>query len=631
MGGSAPPPPASFSITPASSSVASPVDVNTIGSQTVTLTVKNVGGTASAVTVMNSDANNFAVSNGCGTASVAPGASCTLTVSFQPKSIGGKSTMVSVSPGASGMSAATITGTGRDQLALTVVVAGTGTGTVTAPAGVQGNGISCAGDCTESYYRTDANPMVTLTASFSSAANDVTWSAPCAGSTTTCTVTLSAAQTVTVTFTKKTYVVTVTRSAEAAGSTGTVTGSGITCGSTCTVTVNAGATVSLTAAPGSGYYFSAWNGGGCSGGGLTCTTSAINANTTIDAKFTKPNVIFTTSALYTVDQFASNGSGNPQTGADNYCKERAAAGSSPLLAGRTFTSLITLGTSPGSAAGANRVVGRRGWVRPDGKPFGDLPSTFFQNYQVYYPPALDENGNLVTDGHFNSAALGDGCVGWTSILISDYRAGGVPMGGGYGWNNAYGMPCVYPLRLYCMSTDYVATIPAPGYTGSPKIAFISTAAFKPPGSTGIAAADAICASEASAASLPGTFRALLATTTASAISRFAGGGPWVRRDGVSIGTFAQLSSGSSLDGSISMTASGVYVGNAAAWGGAPDPMTVGTAVQTCASASGVPWTSTDVDATGYAGEAYNTDSRFFYFPSTTKCNATYLNVYCLQM
>src|SRR4029078_2269886 len=100
-----------------------------------------------------------------------------------------------------------------------------------------------------------------------------------------------AAQTVTVTFTKKTYVVTVTRSAEAAGSTGTVTGSGITCGSTCTVTVNAGATVSLTAAPSSGYYFSAWNGGGCSGGGLTCTTGAINANTTIDAKFTKPNVI----------------------------------------------------------------------------------------------------------------------------------------------------------------------------------------------------------------------------------------------------------------------------------------------------------------------------------------------------
>jgi len=60
-------------------------------------------------------------------------------------------------------------------------------------------------------------------------------------------------------------------------------------------------------------------------------------------------------------------------------------------------------------------------------------------------------------------------------------------------------------------------------------------------------------------------------------------------------------------------------------------MTVGTAVQTCASASGVPWTSTDVDATGYAGEAYNTDSRFFYFPSTTKCSSTYLNLYCLQM
>ena len=61
--------------------------------------------------------------------------------------------------------------------------------------------------------------------------------------------------------------------------------------------------------------------------------------------------------------------------------------------------------------------------------------------------------------------------------------------------------------------------------------------FLPP--SGIAAADALCTSEATAAGLPGTYRAFLATKQASAMSRFdLGGAPWVRVDGVVLATTA---------------------------------------------------------------------------------------------
>jgi hypothetical protein len=50
--------------------------------------------------------------------------------------------------------------------------------------------------------------------------------------------------------------------------------------------------------------------------------------------------------------------------------------------------------------------------------------------------------------------------------------------------------------------------------------------------TGIDAADQVCASEARDAGKPGTFKALLPTSKASAISRFdTSGPPWVRADG----------------------------------------------------------------------------------------------------
>ena len=621
--------PAAFSITPLSASLTTAVDVGTTGTQIATLVVTNTGTATATPALAISNMNDFAITNGC-TAALAGGATCSLTVKVTPKKWGPLSTTLTVTPGATGQNAATISGTGRDQLALTTAVAGTGTGSLSAPAGVQGDGINCPGDCSESYYRITGNPQVTITASYDPALTTIAWSAPCTNSGTTCAVTLTAAQTVTVTFTKRTYNVTVTRSAEATGATGTVLGGTINCGSTCTATVEAGSRLSLTATPASGYYFSAWNGGGCTGGALACTTTPITANTTIDAKFTRANIIFTTSTTYLVSALAANGAGNPQTGADKFCQTSAAAGTAPGLTGRTWTSLITLGTGSASA-GATRLGTKRGWVRPDGKPFGNAPADFFTNNVVFYPPALDENNKVVPNAQSQTAALGDGCVGWTSSLRADYRTGGVPTAGGGGWNGAYGMPCDYELRLYCMSIDYAATVPAPGRTSTSKVAFLTAGSFKPAGSAGISSADALCAQEASAASLSGTFRALIATSTASAASRFASAGPWVRSDGVSVGTIAQLTAATlQLDAPIDVSASGVYYGLRGPWTGAELPSTVGTELTTCTPSGGASWTA-PMDATikGTYGRDWNTDVRMFQDFSSTTCDSS-APLYCLQ-
>jgi len=64
---------------------------------------------------------------------------------------------------------------------------------------------------------------------------------------------------------------------------GTVTGSGISCGSTCTASFASGTAVTLTATPGSGATFSGW-GGACAGTSTTCTVT-MSAAQSVTATF----------------------------------------------------------------------------------------------------------------------------------------------------------------------------------------------------------------------------------------------------------------------------------------------------------------------------------------------------------
>ncbi|MGA9392622.1 MAG: hypothetical protein WBV69_19495, partial [Candidatus Sulfotelmatobacter sp.] len=72
--------------------------------------------------------------------------------------------------------------------------------------------------------------------------------------------------------------------------------SGISCPSSCSATFAYNASVTLTETPGTGYTFTSWSGGGCSGSALTCTVT-MNAAQSVTATFTINNYALTQTVI----------------------------------------------------------------------------------------------------------------------------------------------------------------------------------------------------------------------------------------------------------------------------------------------------------------------------------------------
>jgi hypothetical protein len=190
---------------------------------------------------------------------------------------------------------------------LTVNAAGTGSGTVT------GGGVNCTitGGVKSGVCQVTANSgaNITLSAVATGGSTFAGWSGAGCSGTGNCAVTLNSDQTVTATFNPPPPR-TVTVNSGGAGS-GTVTGNGINCtitngieSGTCQITVNAGTTISLTAAPTGGSTFGGWS-GGCTGTGA-CTVT-VNSNLTITATFNPPQYTLTVNAGSTGSGTVSGG------------------------------------------------------------------------------------------------------------------------------------------------------------------------------------------------------------------------------------------------------------------------------------------------------------------------------------
>jgi hypothetical protein len=159
---------------------------------------------------------------------------------------------------------------------VTTLKGGTGTGrVVSTPAG-----IDCGGVCNAQFNQ---GTTLTLSASAGPGSMFAAWSGACSG-TGSCVVSSNA--TVTATFnTLPPLAVTVTINKAAIG-TGSVTSkpAGISCDPICNAQFPGGTTVTLTAIPDTGFIFTGWSGGACTGAGI-CVVSA-NANVT--ATFAAP-------------------------------------------------------------------------------------------------------------------------------------------------------------------------------------------------------------------------------------------------------------------------------------------------------------------------------------------------------
>jgi hypothetical protein len=135
---------------------------------------------------------------------------------------------------------------------------------------------------------------------------------------------------------------------------------------------------------------------------------------------------------------------------------------------------------------------------------------------------------------------------------------------------------------------------------------------------GALAGDAVCASAASAASLPGTFMAWLSDSTTDPATRFTqAGGPYVRPDGTLIAddwadlTDGTLSTSISTQGISAWTATspaGVWLNNG----------------QDCQE-----WTSTSAGVSGARGLATSTSSNWTQVTPAIPCSGT-LVLYCFE-
>lgn len=226
----------------------------------------------------------------------------------------------------------------RKRYSLDVSVAGAGTVT-SAPTGV-----SCGSDCAERYT---SGTSVTLSAVPATGYAFTGWSGSginCAG-TGSCVVPMTAERSVVATFSPvaaTTYVLQVALSGN-----GTVTSSpaGINCGADCSQSYASGTAVTLTATPATGYTFSGWNGGGCSGAS-TCTVS-MTAATTTTATFTATTYALTVAV--TGSGTVSSSPAGINCGTD--CTETYTSGTSVTLTATPATGYTFSGWSGAGCTG----------------------------------------------------------------------------------------------------------------------------------------------------------------------------------------------------------------------------------------------------------------------------------------
>jgi hypothetical protein len=591
--------PADLVFSPASNNFGT-VDVGT-ASAAVAFTLTNTGDVDApslATSLIGTNAADFTSASACG-ATLAAGATCVVTIGFAPGSFGNKSATLQATASTGGTTVASLSGTGRDKVTLTVATnGGTGTGTVTSSPGP----LACSNSiCTTTQFR---GTSVTLTETPDSSMVFGGWSGACAGTATTCTVTLAANTNVTASFQPSTKNLTWTTPG-VAGATGTLTTSpaGTSCGTNC-LQFATGTAVKLTAAPSAGSYLHAWS-GDCVGNGLTCNL-VMNVAHGVSLAFSPANLSFITSGSYWPDP------ANPFSWANATCQASAQAAGLP----GTFVGLL------GSIQDWQAALGAaNGWVRVDGKPHATT-STSLAGFHTLYPNVIDEHGVSVamTTPVLSGYDAADTCNNWqttTSGGLVPGMAGGSWAAGRYDYTQ---VACGTQMRLVCAGIDYDVNLTYAHAAGRTEFVTYPTTS-----GGGVAALDAACASDATASGIPGTFRALVATTSASAASRVsAAGAPWIRADGIPIVASAGdlfNPSGPALIAALGITASQIAI--------AADPFTGATDLNSVATGSNCSnFTSTANADLSTIGEASMPNAQLFNW-SLIPCSSS-ASVLCLQ-
>jgi hypothetical protein len=476
---------------------------------------------------------------------------------------------------------------------------------------VTGPGIECPADCSESAF-TGSIPLTPIP---HEGWGFTGWSGSCSGTGPCVIQGAGPIIGVIATFDRLWHAIQIVAAGRGGGS-GTVQslGSGISCGGSCSYAAEHGTKLELEAVPSPGSGFEGWT-GACRGQGRICRLM-ITEPRMVSATFAPPNRVFVTSATVSLTSLSL------PSNADIECTRLA------TLAGDagSYVGWISTGTTTALARLASFDFEPRGWTRADDRPFVDSLVDLGLG-RVLHPVLLDEGGTEVPAGApiaTGTREVGDlsgSCVGWTSP--STLYQSGSARAGSHGWTALDFSPCSdLGARIYCFGTDYRSPITvAPRATD--RLGFITASAWDP--STGPAAADARCLTEALQAGLLGDYVAFLATPTTAATSHVGTNGPpWSRVDGVPIVDFTlDLSTG--LIAPISVQADGVHAGEARVWTGVVgDPSQPGTPDSTCMG-----WTSAASSSFASVGAASLTTLEYADDVAPAPCSELH-RLYCFQ-
>jgi hypothetical protein len=320
------------------------------------------------------------------------------------------------------------------------------------------------------------------------------------------------------------------------------------------------------------------------------------------------NVVFVTSSTFVPGQAFAG-----LDGADTQCSNAAAAAAAAgkLPAGTYHAWLSTSVTDASTRLGT-----ARGWIRPDGLPFADSLGSLLAG-QIFYPARITELGvdlpgaTVATGTRYDGTRAPNTAQDFTSST-APFDSGSSSGTSGTWTDFADGSGAAH---LYCFGVDHshpLTIAPAAG-----RLAFLSATPFVPGG--GLAAADLLCNQDAADNGLADgrSYRALLATATQPALSRFDPGKPWVRRDGVPWAGPAPTS--------LNVDAHGDYRGGFVWTGASAIDEPAASTAWTC-----LDWMSSAASAMAVVGEASKSDRTGFSSTSGFQCSLGGVRIYCLQ-
>lgn len=480
--------------------------------------------------------------------------------------------------------------------------------------------ISCGSACSRTF---DYNTVVRLSETPNAGFRFGGWSVSTCGTNTTCDVTMTSAQTVTATFVPvRTLSVSIPGSSTVSyirsATVSSTSPAGLNCQNsagtstvTCTAEFDVGASIALSAQDVSYRFYGAtswvFSGTGastfCGGSGapyspectFTMPPGAGNLNLTVTFG-QLGNIAFLSDNTYTPGSAPFIGFGQ----ADLACKNEATAAGLP---GNAYIALLSGGTT--SSAFATRIGGLTpapsGWVRPDGRPVASSLAQL-ESGALIHPIMLTPMGMMLPGAQFWSNTTDGGAFASTNSCSSWGASSGMARLGHAGrttfWADDSGdtvVGCTVPRRLVCLQTDggSFSSVRAPSPPAGAARVFTTVGVRG--GDQGLAGMDALCASEASAASLPGTYLAFVSSSSGTASSRTTLSGPLVRTDGWTIGPMNAWTGGTSSPiGTFGVNASGTPIQATSSWTGMPGGSGAGGTAGACAD-----WTSSTM--TGNAG------------------------------